>query len=215
MSKQIELKNVSIFHDNKSIINDLSWEINTGSYNVLLGGNGAGKTTLTKTILGLHNSFSGEILIEGKKSSKELISKYFGYVPQYSNIKRDFPITVEEVIELECKTSNNVCSLKPKNHLEELGIAQLLNNIISDLSGGEIQKLLISRGLVTNPKILILDEPTNNLDKKSKNFLLRYIEKLNKNEGITIIHITHNASEIVDHGNINYCTLQDGKLIKQ
>lgn len=208
MNQIISLKNVGFKYLNSVVLDNINLDINSGDYVLITGGNGSGKSTLIKLILGLVKPTSGIVNF----ISSSFIAQNVGYVAQSHNIDKDFPITVEELISLECKVSNKVCTVSVKSHLELFGAENLVDKKIAELSGGELQKVLICRALVTEPSILILDEPTNNLDKESRQSLYNLLRDLNK-QGKTIINITHNHSEIGnDFTNAVLLELQDGNL---
>jgi len=209
VSNAISVQNLVVELGNNLILNNISFTIDQGELTYLIGGNGSGKTTLIKTILGLIKPIQGEIKIFAKPNSSKAVAKYFGYVPQYSNIERDFPISVAEMIELECSTLEH-CSIKPHEHLRYFHAEHLKHQRLSALSGGEFQKVLIARAFVSNPEIIILDEPLNNLDKQSQQELLGLISKLHEKEHKTIIMITHDHNVIKNHNRV--MLLDDGKL---
>lgn len=199
MSIAIKVKNLKVNYGKYSILDNVNFEIYEGDLVYIFGANGSGKSTLIKTILGLISKSSGEIKIFEKNSSRDIIAQNFGYVPQYNNIDREFPISVEEVIDLECKVSSTKCSTNPKEHLELLGASHLLKKKLDELSGGEFQKVMIARALTSDPKILILDEPINNLDDKSQKDLMNFINLINSKENKTILLISHDYN-IAEHG---------------
>ena len=192
------------------ILRSISLEVAQGELLYILGSNGSGKTTLIKTILGIIKPYSGSVNIFGKPNTQEQVSRHIGYVPQYSNVTRDFPISVKEIIELECSTLEH-CSVNAHEHLKYFNAEIFKNDRLSELSGGEFQKVLIARAFVSNPKILILDEPFNNLDKQAQQELLRLINKLHKQDGMTILIITHDPNII--KASDQAVLLEDGKLI--
>jgi len=210
MKPQIKISDVTFNYAGVAIISEINLVINKGDYVLITGGNGSGKSTLIKLILGLIKPNKGKI----ETSSLKLIEKSVGYVSQSINVDKDFPITVKELILLECKVSKNLCELSPQIHLSMFNAEYLVDKKIGELSGGELQKVLISRALVTDPDILILDEPTNNLDKLARENLHNLLKKLNKQEK-TIIQVTHsNFDATYDFNNVNRLKLVDGNLIK-
>lgn len=192
------------------ILRNISLEIPKGELLYILGSNGSGKTTLIKTILGIIKPDSGNVSIFGKPNTQEQVSRHIGYVPQYSSMERDFPISVEEVIELECSTLDH-CNINAHEHLKYFNAESFKNDRLSELSGGEFQKVLIARAFVSNPKILILDEPFNNLDKLAQQELLTLIDKLHNEDGMTVLIITHDPNIIKKSDRA--VLLEDGQLI--
>lgn len=187
----ITTQNLTINLADRTIISPSDINIPTGSFVYLLGANGAGKSTFVKALLQLI-PFAGEIKINNAPASPRLIGELVGYVPQYAMLERSFPITVKEVIELECGPA---CNHGVGKHLEVLGVEGLLKKRIGDLSGGELQKVLIARSLVSNPEIIIFDEPYNNLDSASQQELEKLMRDLNS-QGKTIILVTHGHEHI-------------------
>lgn len=193
MEKAIEVNNLSYKINDSYILRDISFTIDKGSINYLFGHNGSGKTTLIKLILGLLNKLKGDIKVFGYSNTQENIAKNISYLSQYPNIDRDFPISVRELIELTCKTQGN-CPYKAHEHLNEFNSLDTIDKKIGQLSGGQLQKALISRALIGKKPILILDEPFNNLDERSEIQLVKLIKQLNHEQGTTIIIITHDES---------------------
>ena len=197
----IKATNLTLNFGSIKILHKASFEIPAGQITYILGANGAGKSTLIKAILGLHPVYKGSLEIAGQPWDKKLVAAKIGYVPQYTGIDRTFPITVAEMIALECQ-DNEHCKVGEKGHLQMFGASNLLTRKISDLSGGELQKVLIARAMVSDPEIIIMDEPFNNLDHTAEIDLILLARQLQE-QGKTVIIITH------DHGLINlhkaYC----------
>ncbi len=202
MATIIETKNVSISYDQNKAVSEVSFEIHAGDFIGLIGPNGAGKTTLVKAILGLIPISHGEIKLYGQPLGRFYDWRKIDYVPQnLRTINPLFPATVEEVVFLGMLSSKK----NPRNFtasdklvvgqaLRDIGLFELRHKAISELSGGQQQKAMIARALVSKPEILILDEPTAALDAKSRETFLKYIQELNKKNGLTIILITHDTN---------------------
>ena len=164
----------------------------------VVGANGSGKSTLIKGILGLIKPIKGKVIYKGLKQN------YIGYMPQETKVDSNFPASVLEIVlSGTLNQYKNIFYSKEQkeiaiNNLKLLGIEKLKNKSFSELSGGQRQKVLLARSLSATTKLLILDEPSNNLDSKSKKELYNTIVDLNKNHGITIIMITHD----LDHDNL-------------
>jgi len=186
----LELKNVSVFFDKQKILDDVEVSFAEGELVGILGINGAGKTTLVKTLLGLME-YQGKISFAQQPVATATIAHYFGYVPQVTNFERNFPITVSEIFELEkkCADFTNPAYNFSAEHIFDLH--SLLAKKISDLSGGQLQKVIITRALLSHPRILVMDEPTNNLDRKSIKIFDELLGKLH-DQGVTVIIVTHN-----------------------
>ena len=197
--KLLELKNLSLGYDNHIILKNLNIDIEENDFICIVGPNGSGKSTLIKGILGLINIKKGKIIFNNLKQN------YIGYMPQETKVDQNFPASVFEIV---LSGTLNQLGMKPfytkkekeiaTNNLKKLGIYNLKNKYFCDLSGGQRQKVLLARSLCSTTKLLILDEPSNNLDSKSKKELYKAIIDLNKNHNITILMITHD----LDHDNL-------------
>lgn len=205
----LEAKNLSIVIDENKIISNLSFKLDEGDFLCIVGENGSGKTTLIKAIIGE---------IQAKKGLKfsNLKQSEIGYISQRSQISENFPASVNEIV---CSGSLNSSSFglrysketkdKAKQALSDLKIQNLADRSFSELSGGQKQKVLLARALMATKKLIILDEPSNNLDKKSRAELYALLNQINKH-GIAIIMVTHD----LDHGNLigNKILSLSGKL---
>ena len=197
----IEFKNVSKFYgENESLVkalNEASFSIEKGELVVILGPSGAGKTTALNILGGMDKPTSGEVIIDGKDitkySNKELI-KYrrndIGFVFQFYNLVQN--LTAKENVEL----ATEICKkhLSPVKTLKAVGLENRLNNFPAQLSGGEQQRVAIARAVAKSPKILLADEPTGALDDETGKQILKVLEKLSREDNMTVIIITHNSS---------------------
>ncbi|PNZ66704.1 metal ABC transporter ATP-binding protein [Staphylococcus croceilyticus] len=201
-----ELKNIDYFFDNKQVLENINIKINKGDFLAIVGPNGAGKSTLLKVILGLLPLQNGEIFIDGKSYKKNIQSALkISYVSQKANAFRaGFPASVHEVV-LSGLTKtkklfqrfNKVDEKLVEDVLRRLNIHHLIDKNIAELSGGQQQRILIARALISNPSVLILDEPTNGIDAKHVSEFYETLERL-KHEGITIILVTHDIGVVAD-----------------
>ena len=184
----IKCIDLDIGYDGKTVVSGLNFEINDGDYLCIVGENGSGKTTLMKTLLGLIPLLGGSI--------QGLNKNDIGYLPQISDIQKDFPATVEEVV--LSGTKKLFYRKKEKDlmrfNLERLNIANLSKCKFSELSGGQRQRVLLARALCASKKILLLDEPVSGLDPKATAMMYGIINKLNKEDGMTIIMISHDLN---------------------
>lgn len=184
----IKCNDLDIGYDGKTVVSGLNFEINDGDYLCIVGENGSGKTTLMKTLLGLIPLLGGSI--------QGLNKNDIGYLPQISDIQKDFPATVEEVV--LSGTKKLFYRKKEKDlmrfNLERLNIANLSKCKFSELSGGQRQRVLLARALCASKKILLLDEPVSGLDPKATAMMYETINKLNKEDGMTIIMISHDLN---------------------
>lgn len=184
----IKCIDLDIGYDGKAVVSGLNLKINDGDYLCIVGENGSGKTTLMKTLLGLIPLLGGSI--------QGLNKNDIGYLPQISDIQKDFPTTVEEVV--LSGTKKLFYRKKEKDlmrfNLERLNIANLSKCKFSELSGGQRQRVLLARALCASKKILLLDEPVSGLDPKATAMMYEIINKLNKEDGMTIIMISHDLN---------------------
>jgi zinc transport system ATP-binding protein len=191
----VHIENLSVHYGQTPAIMGVCLDVSDGEYLGIIGPNGGGKSTLLKAILGLIPISSGNISIYGGNAHKD--RSLVGYVPQFAMLNRKFPISLLEVVltghlkqglspffKYSSKDEESVYAL-----LERVGIESLANRQISELSGGEFQKMLIARALATNPKLLLLDEPTASVDAASRDQIYGLLAELNKN--MTIILVTH------------------------
>jgi len=196
----IKIDNLSVNYGDYQALRNISLEISEGEYVGIIGPNGSGKSTLLKSMLGLIKPNSGKIEMLGQMPGDT--GKLVGYVPQISNMNKHFPITVGEVvalgklpskIEFFHHLSKSDYSMADEM-LGKVGLYDLKDRHLSELSGGQFQKVLIARALVVNPKILLLDEPTASVDSVSRNQIFMLLESLNAQ--MTIVLVTHDMTAI-------------------
>ena len=195
----IDIKNLSLGYDGNIVLKNVNLKIEENDFICVVGPNGSGKSTLIKGILGLIKPISGTITFNNLKQN------FIGYMPQETKVDSNFPASVLEIVlsgTLNKKSRSLFYTKEDKKlaikNLKILGIENLKNKHFSELSGGQRQKVLLARSLCATSKLLILDEPSNNLDSKSKKNLYDILKNLNKNYNITIIMITHD----LDHNNL-------------
>jgi len=186
----LEIKNLFFKYENSWVLENVNITLKEKEFLAIIGPNGGGKTTLLKLILGFLTPTKGEILIFNSPPIK--MRKIIGYVPQHTNFSLDIPINVLDIVMQGRLEKNKFFFSKEDkkialNNLEKLGILHLKDKKISNLSGGERQKVLIARALSTNPKILIMDEPTSAIDPTGQKEILDLIEKLD----LTRIVVSH------------------------
>lgn len=196
----ISCKDLKLGYDGMTVTKDINFTINKGDYLCIVGENGAGKSTLMKTILGLLDPISGEIIY-----SDDLKSYDIGYLPQQTNVQKDFPASVWEVVLSGniSKNKNKIFYSKKdkelaKSNLEKMGIYHLKDKCYRNLSGGQQQRVLLARAICATDKILILDEPVSGLDPKVTKELYELIKLLN-DEGITIVIISHDINSSIEY----------------
>lgn len=194
----LNCENLSFSYETKTVIKNLSFPVKEADYLCILGENGVGKTTLLKGLLGLKKKVSGQI-----KFSESLSKKDFAYLAQYNSVQNDFPASVLEVVLSGFASSKNkfftFYTKKEKQiaieNLKELSSEDLLNKSFMELSGGQKQRVLLARALCANKKILILDEPSSNLDVNITKDFFSLLKKINSEKNITIIMVLHDVKE--------------------
>jgi len=198
--KAVYIDNLSVYYGRTPALVSVRLDVADGEYLGIIGPNGGGKSTLLKAILGLVPIDSGTVQVYGKSNGhkRELI----GYVPQFNSLDKRFPITLFEVV-LTGHLRQGISpfyrySAKDKEMtfelLERVGIADLAKRRISDLSGGEFQRMLIARALAVQPRLLLLDEPTASVDAVSRDRIYTLLADLNQK--MTIILVTHDLLAI-------------------
>lgn len=198
---QLTCQNLCVGYDGKPVLQDLSFQVFAGDYLCVVGENGSGKSTLMKTILGLQPPISGRILTGDGLRKNEI-----GYLPQQTMVQKDFPASVREIVLSGCQGR---CGSRPFYNKEEkqlaldamdkMQITQLAKRSYRELSGGQQQRVLLARALCATQKMLLLDEPVSGLDPKVTAEMYALIEKLNCEDGITVIMISHDIAAAVQY----------------
>ena len=198
---QLTCQNLCVGYDGKPVLQDLSFAVSSGDYLCIVGENGSGKSTLMKTILGLQMPIRGRILTGDGLRKNEV-----GFLPQQTQVQKDFPASVREIVLSGCQGR---CGSRPFYNKEEkqlaidamdkMQITQLARRCYRELSGGQQQRVLLARALCATQKMLLLDEPVSGLDPKVTAELYARIEKLNREDGITVIMISHDIAAAVKY----------------
>ncbi|MCF7925659.1 MAG: metal ABC transporter ATP-binding protein [Candidatus Izimaplasma sp.] len=190
---RLAVQNLTFGYDYRTVLKDVSFKLNTGDFLVIIGNNGSGKSTLVKCILGINKVPGNQILIDDVDVNQYKNFKNIGYVPQkFDDFNYEFPITVNEI--LNASSYSNISEDEKLEILDKVGILELQNENINNLSGGQLQRVFIVRSLMNRPKLLILDEPTVGVDRTNVKSFYKTVNQLNE-EGITIVLITHNIKE--------------------
>ena len=198
---QLICQDLCVGYDGKAVLQDLNFAVFSGDYLCIVGENGSGKSTLMKTILGLQQPVRGRILtLDGLRKS------VIGYLPQQTQVQKDFPASVREIVLSGCQGR---CGSRPfynkeekqlaADAMEKMQIAQLAKRCYRELSGGQQQRVLLARALCATRKMLLLDEPVSGLDPKVTAEMYALIEKLNREDGITVIMISHDIAAAVKY----------------
>jgi zinc transport system ATP-binding protein len=201
MSKHLlEVTDLCIGYDGKSIIDDICFGIPSGSYLCIVGENGAGKSTLLKTIAGLQKPIYGTVDFSVRKNE-------IGYLPQQAVIRYDFPASAREIIASGALSRGEwyrpFLNKTEKERItwasEKTGVAPFLDQCFRELSGGQQQRVLLARALVTAKNAVILDEPTAGLDPEATKEFYELLAKINRDEQITVIMVTHDIDGAVKY----------------
>src|SRR3989339_415104 len=200
------LNNVTVSYRDHLALKNICLDIPKGSFVSVIGPNGAGKTTLLTVINGLGEIVSGRAFVLGREvKTKNLsrIRKRVGYVPQHQNIDRRSPISVRDAVCIGRFGKIGLFGSWAKRDdeivryaMEKVGIAHLSQKPIGHLSGGENQKVSTARAMAQEPEIILLDEPTSNLDPRSQHEILRLVEKIYDEHKYTVIFVTHILNHI-------------------
>lgn len=192
----IELNHVEFSFNKAPVLMDVNVKILEGDFVAIIGPNGGGKTTLVKLILGLLKPTRGHVFLLGERPEKT--SFRAGYMPQYATGEKGFPITVLEVVLLgrlgltkKGPFFSNADIKKAKEVLGLVGMDGLFKKKVGDLSGGQLQRVLLARALVSDPEILFLDEPMASIDVGGQERLFDLLGRLN--ERMTIVFVTHDV----------------------
>ena len=182
----IDIKNLSFGYGKSSVLTDVNLSIDENDFVAIIGPNGGGKSTLMRLMVGLLKPTTGSVRVFGEKVPTKKVA--IGYVPQNTNKNVEFPITVGECV------ATGMSGLSPKSDavkaaLDRVHIGGYLDRRLGELSGGERQRVLIARSLVCNPKILFLDEPSNNIDVAGIEALYNMLAEFS--ETMTIVIVTH------------------------
>ncbi len=203
----IELRNIGFSYGRYPLFTNVNLVIGDNDFTAIIGSNGCGKTTLVRLILGLLKPTEGEIIysIEGRRVPRLSM----GYLPQCSAVDRQFPITVRDVVALGLLDKKSICGATFARHEREV-VANAISRMeltslsecpISRLSGGELQRTLLARAIVSSPNLLVLDEPNTYLDYRSENRLYDYLHEINRDCAIVLVghdiaNIRKNAKKV-------------------
>lgn len=221
MSKIIEFKNVHFGYTSDDILKCISFDVNKGDFVSIIGSNGVGKSTILKLILGEISQFRGSIKLYEEDINKFRDWKRIGYLEQnaYSKII-NFPATVYEIVMSNNFADIGLFKFPNKSHhvkvikaLELLGMEKYKNRMISKLSGGQIQRVFLTRTLISEPDLLVLDEPTNGVDRETIDLIYKILQDLNKEKKVTIIMVTHDVEKTSNISNRIFC-FEEGSLVE-
>jgi len=181
----ITLNNISLSHNGKNILDDVSFKLHPGEFITLIGPNGAGKSSLIKILLGVIKQDAGEIIHNGDLK--------LGYTPQSFTANPYIPISVIDFLTLNQKLDHDFT----RQTVELTGIEDLLKMPIKNLSGGELQKVLLTRALLNKPNVLILDEPAQNLDVDGQMQLYKLIQDIHQKQNCAVLMVSHDLHRVM------------------
>ncbi|WP_298651088.1 metal ABC transporter ATP-binding protein [uncultured Proteiniphilum sp.] len=201
MNKLIDITDLTVGYENKpNVLKNVNLTIYKDDFLGIIGPNGGGKTTLLRTVLGLIKPQSGSITFYDK--GEKTTSLNIGYLPQINRIDKKFPISVSEVILSGLTPGRNLFRRysqedrqKVKEAAERLGVEELLSRAVGELSGGQLQRVLLGRAIVDNPKLIILDEPSTYVDKVFETNFYKLLGDINKE--IAIVLVSHDVGTII------------------
>lgn len=209
MKNIISIENVSFAYNKQNVLDDIILSIDEGDFVGIIGCNGSGKSTLMKLLIGQLSPSSGKIKLFNEELSKSNKLNKIGYVPQISlSSGISFPATVEEIVMANLYSKIGFMKFPKKEHkekvkdaLKKVNMEEYSKRLIGNLSGGQQQRVMIAKALVSDPKIIILDEPTTGIDASSEEQLYYLLNKLNKESKITIIIVSHDFAKISNYTN--------------
>ena len=181
----ITLNNISLSHNGKNVLDDVSFKLHEGEFITLIGPNGAGKSSLIKVLLGVIKQDSGDITYTDNIR--------LGYTPQTFSANPFIPISVKDFLTLNQKLDSEFM-LKT---FELTGIKDLLKSPLKNLSGGELQKVLLTRALLNRPNVLILDEPAQNLDVDGQMQLYKLIQDIHQQQNCAVLMVSHDLHRVM------------------
>ena len=217
----IEVKNLSFSYGDRPVLQDISFSVGEGELLSILGSNGVGRSTLFRCILGLLSGYTGEVLVDGinaRSFSAREAAKHIAYIPQSSHPM--FNYSVFDIVLMgrtgglgSFRSPGKADREKCLRALEKIGISHLAGRCFHRLSGGEQQLVLIARALAQDAPILMLDEPTANLDYGNQLRVLEQVRKLAA-EGYTVIQTTHNPEQSYLFSD-RILAIQNGRVLTQ
>jgi zinc transport system ATP-binding protein len=207
----VKLEDISFGYESEKVVEGVNLEICRGDFLGMIGPNGGGKSTILKLIMRLIKPWTGRITYGKNDSGKEI---NIGYLPQYVNFDQKYPISIKEVI-LSGLMKRGSLSTRFKSHdrkkaeeiLSQVGLEKIGNKSIGELSGGQMQRAFLGRAIISNPDLLILDEPATYVDNKFEAELYEFLEELNKTSAILLV--SHDVGNITSNVKTIACVNHD------
>ncbi len=221
MSSVLDIENISLRYRDKTILEDVSFSVNGGDFFVIIGPNGAGKTSLLKILAGLEHRQRGKVVIKGKDIrdySRRSLSQYVALVPQH--MEAGFPFRVSETVIMGRTPHLGILGMEGKEDfriarkaMEFTDVVHLADRKLHQLSGGELQRVIIARAICQQPEIILLDEPTTALDPAHQLKIMDLMEKFRREQSTTVIMVSHDLNLASMYGD-TLLLLKEGKMIK-
>jgi len=221
MSDILDISNISLSFRDKSILSNVSLEVSAGEFFVIIGPNGAGKTSLLKVLSGLQKAQKGTVTIKDKNIlnyRRRNLSQIMAIVPQH--IEVGFPFTVADTVIMGRSPHLGILGMEGENdfHIAEeamkfTDVSHLTDRKLFQLSGGELQRVIIARAICQQPEIILLDEPTTALDPAHQLKIMNLMEKFRREHGTTIIMVSHDLNLASMYGD-RVLLLKSGRVVK-
>ena len=215
----LQAKNVTKYFGENCVLNDVSIDIEKGSFVSIIGASGSGKSTLLTILGGIDKPTKGTVTLDGEEisamSEKQLAilrRSKLGFVFQFFNLAPY--LTAEENVLLPIMLSGKVTDehrARAKELMEYLGVIEQKDKLPQKMSGGEQQRVAIARGLIINPEVILLDEPTGNLDSRNSAEIMNLLKRINEEMGTTIVQVTH--SDLNAQYGDRIIAIKDGKIL--
>jgi zinc transport system ATP-binding protein len=221
MQKVLEAENLGFAYGGEMVFSEVEFGVNKGDFVAVIGSNGAGKSTLMRLLLGELAPSEGRVKLFGEDAARFRDWPKIGYVPQNAaRAGQDFPASVKEIVEANLYAKAGMLRLpgralkaRAADALKQVGMDGFEKRPISQLSGGQQQRVMLARVLAGQPEVMMLDEPTSGVDVKTVNALYELLTRLNREQGLTIIMVTHDVARASAIASRVMC-LEEGSLVE-
>lgn len=205
----LDVKNLSVTLGGHHILEDITFSVPVGSTAAIIGPNGAGKSVLVKAILRLIPKHAGRVTIFGTPHEKyRRVARQISYVPQRINIHRDFPLTVKGLFALKSRRGLTTATAdRERAHalLETTGIVSHENRRLSELSGGQLQRVMLAYSLMDHPRLLILDEPSAGIDVAGQETIYALLKRIQQEQHLTLLLVSHELDIVMAYADQVLC----------
>jgi zinc transport system ATP-binding protein len=221
MREIVEVQNLGFSYGAAPVFSGVGFSVLRGDFVGIIGSNGAGKSTLLRLMLGELAPAAGGIRLFGQDIRRFRDWPKIGYVPQNAlKTGADFPASVREIVQANlyaqvglCRFPSRALRKKAADALAEVGMAGYEKRLIGELSGGQQQRVMLARVLVGAPELMMLDEPTTGVDASTIEALYALLRRLNRENGLTIVMVTHDVARVSEHASRILC-LEEGSLVE-